>query len=422
MKVNIHSNVYEPRVTFEKIYNQTLYGTGQTDAFYSAVISTNDPAGAGFASIDETFDRIAARITAGTDDFNNAAPASAKQILYVDFSNLEGIYQRAAAEGETQKSMADYMAAHAANCLVFVPEGAGGKYNNVAEKVGTDSYRATYNFVLTDKEPFYSPYDIQVPSGNTMSYQRKITTDMYGKVQNASLILPFAVALSGGKHTNSDGTSFSLHTMQASQALRVDDDKVVAFFPAVSNVSAAAANTPYLVKIDGNSSADGITFTISQPGAPIAKTSTMASDYTFSGTASSGVTAGGNSQGAGTFTFTPKGTYAGQAVPKTNNIFYFANNVFVSSSDYAYDAPINVAPFRAYYATSSNGAKLSSFTPIFEEGEGDVITAIAPASTVLDVNAPVYDLQGRKVATSYREAKSLQSGMYVVNGVKIIVK
>ena len=422
MKVNIHSNVYEPRVKFTKIYNQTLYGTGQTDAFYAAEISTNDPAGAGFASIDETFDRIAARITAGTDDFSNTAPANAKQILYVDFSGLEGIYQRAAAEGQTQKTLADYMAAHGANCLVFVPEGAGGKYNNVAEKVGTDSYRATYNFVLTDKEPFYSPYDIQVPSGNTMSYQRKITTDMYGKVQNASLILPFAVALSGGKHTNSDGTSFSLHTMQASQALRVDDDKVVAFFPAVSNVSAAAANTPYLVKIDGNSSADGITFTISQPGAPIAKTSTMASDYTFSGTASSGVTAGGNSQGAGTFTFTPKGTYAGQAVPKTNNIFYFANNVFVSSSDYAYDAPINVAPFRAYYATSSNGAKLSSFTPIFEEGEGDVITAIAPASTVLDVNAPVYDLQGRKVATSYREAKGLQSGMYVVNGVKIIVK
>jgi hypothetical protein len=65
---------------------------------------------------------------------------------------------------------------------------------------------------------------------------------------------------------------------------------------------------------------------------------------------------------------------------------------------------------------------LSSFVPVFEEGEGDEITAIAPATAVLDVNAPVYDLQGRMVAPTYREAKSLQSGMYVVNGVKIIVK
>lgn len=426
MKVNIHSNVYEPRVKFEKIYNQTLYGTGQTDAFYSAVVSTNAPAGDGFASIDETFDRIAARVTAGTDDFNNAAPASAKQILYIDFSGLEGIYQRAAAEGQTQKTLADYMGDCGANCMVFVPRGAGATTNNVVEKIGKDSYRATYNIVLTDKEPFYSPYDIQVPSANTMTYKRLITKDNYGKVQNASLILPFAVALDGsGKHTNPDGTSFSLHTMQASKALEIKDDQVVAYFPPLSNVSEAAANTPYLVKIDGNSSADGVIFTISQPGAPISKTSDMASDYTFAGAASSGVTAGGSGEAAGTYTFAPKGTFAGQQVPKAQNIFYFAKNVFVSSLDYAYDAPINIAPFRAYYnTTQANGAKLSFFTPVFEEGEGDVITAIAPVAAVLDVDAPVYDLQGRMVAPTYRKlkGKKLAAGMYVVNGVKIIVK
>ena len=423
MKVNIHSNVYEPRVTFEKIYNQTLYGTGQTDAFYSAVISTNDPAGAGFASIDETFERIAARVTAGTDDFGNTAPVSAKQILYVDFSGLEGIYQRAAAESQTQKTLADYMGTCAANCLVFVPEGAGATTNNVAEK-SISGYRATQNIELTDKEPFYTPYDIQVPSARTLTYKRLITTDAYGKVQNASLILPFAVALSGGKHTNPDGTSFSLHTMQASKALEIKDDQVVAYFPPLNNVSEAAANTPYLVKIDGNSSADGVTFTISQSGAPISKTSDMASDYTFAGTASSGVTAGGSGEAAGTYTFTPKGTFAGQQVPKAQNIFYFAKNVFVSSLDYMYDAPINIAPFRAYYTAQANGAKLSFFTPIFEEGEGDEITAIAPVAAVLDVDAPVYDLQGRMVAPTYRElkGKKLAAGMYVVNGVKIIVK
>ena len=118
-----------------------------------------------------------------------------------------------------------------ANCLVFVPQGAGATTNNVAEKIGKETYRATYNVVLTDKQPFYTPYDIQVPSANTLTYQRLITKDDYGKVQNASLILPFAVALDGsGKHTNPDGTSFSLHTMQASKALELKDDQMVAYF------------------------------------------------------------------------------------------------------------------------------------------------------------------------------------------------
>lgn len=426
MKVNIHSTTYEPRIKFTKIYNQTLYGTGQTDAFYGAEISTSAPAsvGAGYASTDEVHARMDSLITkVKKDDFGNEAPASAKQILYIDFSNLQGVYQRTT---EEHQSMEDYSATNAANCLMFVPQGAGATVPNVAEK-STAGFRATYNFVLTDKEPFYSPYDIQVPSGRTLTYKRLVTTDKYGKVNNASIILPFAIALDeSGKHTNADGTSFTLHTMQSSQALRVDDDKVVAFFPPVSDVSEAAANTPYLVKIDGQSSEANVTFTISQPGAPISKTAgAMAGDYTIAGAASTGVTAGAGG-GQGTWTFTPKGTYAGQKVAKSENIFYFGNNIFNSSKDLSDNyADVKIAPFRAYYATSVSGnAKLNSFTPVFEEGEGDVITAIAPVSAIIDVNAPVYDLQGRMVATSYSSlnGKKLAAGMYVVNGVKFIVK
>lgn len=438
MKVNIHSSTYQPKVKFTKIYNQTLYGTGQTDAFYGVDITTTAPAsvGAGYASTDEVFAVIDAAVkgntatgtltktengqtrTIGSWEGWDASLKSAKQLLYIDFSKLDGVYQRTTDE---HQSMEDYGATNAANCLIFVPAGAGALVNNVAEKVGANSYRATHNFVLTDKEPFYTPYDIQVPSGKTMSYQRKITTDMNGKVQNASLILPFEIALEGGKHTNTDGTSFSLHTMQSGQTLTIKDDQLVAYFPALNNnVTTAAANTPYLVKLDGNSSAEGVTFTISQPGSLITKTTGMASDYTFSGVAVTEVKAGGTSAGAGTFTLTPKGTYAGQQVPKGENIFYFAKNVFVNSKDYMYDK-VNVAPFRAFFATPDANAKFASFMPVFEEVDGDV-TAIAPVEAFIDVEAPVYDLQGRMVATSYREAKSLKRGMYVVNGVKIIVK
>lgn len=440
MKVNIHSTTYQPRVKFTKIYDQTLYGTGQTDAFYGVEISTTAPAsvGAGYASTDEVFAVIDAAVkgntatgtltktesgktrTIGYWEGWDANLKSAKQILYIDFSKLEGVYQTTTAE---QQSMEDYSATNAANCLFFVPQGAGATVPNVAEK-STAGYRATFNFVLTDKEPFYSPYDIQVPSGRTMSYKRLITTDKYGKVNNASIILPFSIELDGnGKHTNADGTSFTLHTMQSSKALRIDDDKAVAFFPAVTDVNEATPNKPYLVKIDGQSSEANVTFTISQPGAQVSKTSDMAADYTFAGDASTGVTAGAG-EGQGTWTFTPKGTYAGQKVAKGENIFYFGNNVFHSSKDLSDNyADVKIAPFRAYYATSVSGnAKLSSFTPVFEEGEGDVITAIAPVEAFIDVDAPVYDLQGRMVATSYRKAKSLKSGMYVVNGVKIMVK
>lgn len=428
MVVHVQTSTYEPKVKFTKIYNQTLYGTGQTDAFYGAKVTAydnNTPPKAGYSSTGAIFDKIDKAIKRGSDDFGTSCTdlKDAKQLLYLDFSEMAGIYQTTT---DQHGSMEDFAATNAKNCLIFIPKGASAPNNNVCFMTEGGSFMAAHSIVLTDKEPFYSPYDIDVDASNKVEYKRMITKDSYGKVKNASLILPFAVTLTGGKHTNADGTSFSLHTMQTTNALSVDpnNNEVVAFFPALANVSSAAANTPYLVKIDGNSETSNITFTISQPGGTIAKSTEMAaSDYTFSGASSTGNAESG--EGAGNWKFTPKGTYAGQQVPKDNNIFYYANDVFVNSKDYMYDAPIKIAPFRAYFATeASTNAKLSSFGVIFEEGEGNETDAIGALSAVFDVNAAVYDLQGRMVATSYRElsGKKLAAGMYVVNGVKIIVK
>ena len=418
MIVHVSAATYEPEVEFVPIYDPTLYGTGQTDAFYGAKVTAYAGGKPGYSSTQEIFKIIKEKIA---DASVTVKPTDPSKLLYLDFSKLAGVYEITDSENP---SMEDYSASNAKNCMIFLPEGHSAPNNNVSAKIDEGIFLAAHNIVLTDKEPFYSPYDIQVGSENKIEYKRLITKDKYGKVQNASLILPFALKLEGGKHTNADGSSFTLHTMQSSQALKVEDDKVVAFFPAMTGVSSVAANTPYLVQIDSNSSADGVTFTVSQTGGTISKSTSMAADYTFSGAASTGVTAD-KGEGAGTFTFTPKGTYAGQKVAKANNIFYFAKNMFVSSKDLddSY-GDVKIAPFRAYYATSSNGAKLASFTPVFEEGEGDVITAIAPVAAVIDVNAPVYDLQGRMVATSYSElnGKKLAAGMYVVNGVKFIVK
>ena len=428
MIVHVQTLTYSPKVEFTKIYDHTLYGTGQDKVFYGAKVTaydSNTPPKAGYASTTAIFDVINTAITRGSDDFGHACSdlKDPSQLLYLDFSEMAGIYQTTT---DTHGSMEDFAATNAKNCMIFIPKGASAPNNNVCAKTEAGTFLAANNIVLTDKEPFYSPYDIQLSPQKYIEYKRLVTTDKYGKVQNASLILPFSVTLDGnGKHTNADGSSFSLHTMQAGQTLQIKDGQLVAYFPAMEDVTLAAANTPYLVKIDGNSDGEGnenVTFTVSQTGGTIAKTKDagMAADYTFSGAAVTDVTAGGTSEGHGKFTFTPKGTYAGQQVAKGENIFYFAQNMFVNSKDYKYDK-VNVAPFRAYFATPTAGAKLASFMPVFEEVDGDV-TAIAPVEAFIDVEAPVYDMQGRMVATSYREAKSLKRGMYVVKGVKIVVK
>ena len=426
MIVHVQTATYEPKVKFTKIYNNTLYrdseGATKTDSFYGVEVTAIDGSGnPGYASTTTIFEKIAAAITAGKDDFNNTdlptGENGAKQIIYLDFSQLKGVYMITDA---SHPSMESFAGTNAANCMIFLPEGSSAPNNNVAYKLKSGSFMAANNIVLTDLQPFYTPYDIQVDAANSVTYTRKKTFDKYGAVQHASLILPFSMTVnSSGTHTNVDGTTFSLHTMASGKALTVKDDQLVAYFPELSNVTITEANTPYLVKLSSATDANEM-FVVSQKGATISKTTDMATDYSFTGqTASNVVVTGGNA--AGTYTFTFKGIYAGQQIPKANNIFYFANNVFVSSKDYKY-GDINVAPFRAYYASPAAGAKIASFGISFEDdGETDAIFAVDAAS-MIDVNAPVYDLQGRKVATSYREAKGLQSGMYVVNGVKIIVK
>lgn len=438
MIVHVQSSTYTPNVAFNKIYSQTLNGAAETKPYYGVTVTATDDAGkAGYASTADVFKIIEGAIKAktatgtvtegegdqekeiGTYTGWESTFTNANQLLYFDFSNLAGVYQIGT---DTHQTMEDFSGTNAPNCLFFIPKGGSAPNNNVAYATGTTGiFHAANDIVLTDKEPFFSPYQIEAESQNKVEYKRLVTTDKYGKVQNASLILPFAVSLDGGKHTNTDGTSFSLHTMKAGQTLTIKDGQLVAYFPTLdAALTTAAANTPYLVKIDGNSTADGVTFTVSQAGGTIMPSTSMAADYTFSGAAVENVVAGGDSKGEGTFTFTPKGTYAGQQVAKGENIFYFAKNLFVNSMDYKYDK-INVAPFRAYFATPDAKAKFASFMPVFEEIDGDV-TAIAPVEAFIDVEAPVYDLQGRMVATSYREAKSLKRGMYVVNGVKIVVK
>jgi hypothetical protein len=125
------------------------------------------------------------------------------------------------------------------------------------------------------------------------------------------------------------------------------------------------------------------------------------------------------------YSFSHKGSFSGYKIPKGSpKTFYFANNGFYSSvelnSNYS---TVDLYPFRSVYEVTGGGSAKVGFLRLIEgENETDGIDVFKTTSAEVDMNAPVYDLQGRMIAPSYREAKKLQSGMYVVNGVKIIVK
>ena len=137
---------------------------------------------------------------------------------------------------------------------------------------------------------------------------------------------------------------------------------------------------------------------------------------------------------------------AGQKVDKDNDIFYFANNHFVSSLDLdANHLTVNIAPFRAYYTTNRTGnAKLLGFDVIFGEGEGDGTDGITDVtkridgsvkagygtitiSTVNDSTVNINNVAGAsmmRLGMSAGETRTVNvpAGIYVVNGIKIIVK
>lgn len=199
MTVHVQPATYSPTVTFEPIYAHTNYDNsdatnGSVDedkAFYGAVVTAyyGENHEAGYASTTSIFKAIDEKIKAGPA---NSVPASAKEILYLDFSQLKGVYQ---ITDDTHQSMEDYSASNAANCLIFLPEGHSASNNNVAFKQSTGSFMAANNIVLTDKQPFYSPYEIKVPSENYAMYTRNKTYSDYGKDIKAMVMLSFPLSL-----------------------------------------------------------------------------------------------------------------------------------------------------------------------------------------------------------------------------------
>ena len=433
MEIDLETDTYVPQLTWTKVYDETCYNKNGAayDAMWGLKLKTVKQGSStpveGFLTVKEISDAIQADL--GKDN----CPTAKDQVIYVDAGDLHTIQNSTVTSGgqTTTMDINTLQQSLSKNVLIYLPSTITSIYDNCAKKTSNwttgDPYYATRDIVLTDNVPFYAPYDIYVDVDNVIKHERKITVPKNGRVTSASIIMPFDIQIdANGVHTNLDGQQFTLHQMKSTGCLTTGTGADYVYFPVVSGVSKAAANKPYLVQVLNAPESDQISFVLSQKGGTIKATggTGYVSDeaniykYTYQGETGKGVKDGV------TYTFTNHGSYSGKLLAKSGNFFYYWKNQFVRSNDYSYNADIKIAPFRAYYSsvTTSNGAKaLQLFDVLFEDGnETDGITTVGEIENI-DMNAPVYDLQGRKLANSLLNSR-LGKGVYVINGVKIIIK
>ena len=469
MKIDMQKKDYRPNLEWTKVYakDNTFYSANnayKTDAMWGLTVTTEpvtDDQGthSGYVTVSKLLDVIekglpevpaqgtepAKPAVQGLDSTGENAPKSMSQILYIDGSNLMSIVENQTVSGTgesattTSHTVDELMTGLAANALVYLPYGSKPSndnfaYNTIAQYTEgnnnnpvTPSFRGASNIVLTDKNPFYAKYGIQVDAAKSAKYTRQITKSTYTDETYATVILPFEIALVNGQHADDYGT---LEFLQMNENNATADDynymgKTIFF--SKTNAEKVEANTPYALHVVENKGEDGV-FTVNQKGAVIIATPAEAKNDNslFSATE---ITAKGNltdkDGNSSSYTFSHKGSFSGYRIPKKSpKTFYFANGGFYSSVELkdAYKT-VDLLPFRSVYEVTSDGSAKVGFLR-FVEGENETsgIDVFKAASAEVDMNAPVYDLQGRMVAPSYREAKGLQNGLYVVNGVKIIVK
>ena len=433
MIVELVCENYDPIVEFEKIYDKTLYANGSSDvsgeAFYGVKVTAPSNIPNALASDVAVYKKISQGL-GGAD-----APADLKHILYLDMSALNGVYHSTASTADAAYAVSDFNELKnkfADNALVYLPINATATFDNFAyAKKGevAGSFQSANNVIIKDKVPFYSLYDIQLGEANYVKYERKITWSTQGKNTLQTILLPFTISVNGGTHTEEDGTAFTLNKMVENNCLSIDhaedanaeNFKAKAYFEPIKGTF-SEANVPYMVEVTKAPNDANTPFVVTQKYATIKATTSMDKDnYLFKGE-----TASGSIKGA-SYSFQNQGSYSGKELTAADGYFYYAGGMYLNSKNIRSDVSekLLMYPFRAYYSyTGGSGAKMGFMEIVFGENETTGIDALARESVAIDENAPVYDLQGRMIAPSMKAlaGKKLARGMYVVNGVKIIVK
>lgn len=443
---------YTPEITYTKVYDDAVIPTGPDKNYYvgaTLTLKSKDgtalPEGTGYAFTKQIIDQINADIAAHKAN----APVDANHILYFDASKVNSLLfsSNNAAWGQLE----DLKSKLGMNALIFLPTGVTDNHDNVASKsLSGDDFIAENNIVLEDQWPFFSPYNIRINAANEVSYKRFVANNNDTK-KWVSIVLPFTVAVNTeGKYINEDDKcDFTFFKMNATNAFSKPNPSgeliftdINAHFSPCTGVSTTQPNDAYIVRIDRAEMTEKeakLMFILRQRGSTIVNTPM---GRTIQGAASSGSVDGQN------VVLTPQATFSGAEVDKTKGIFYFNKDKFVSSRALDMSNTVKVLPFRSYYdcTGTSTGTRNIRYINISLEPNNDptdiqevtsnatnagfVFSAQAGQLTVKatkDLRVNVRNVSGQTIdvkALKAGESHSvkLPSGIYVVNGTKVMVR
>lgn len=442
---------YTPEITYTKVYDDAVIPTGpDKNDYVGATLRLRDetgsllPEGTGYAFTKQIIDQINADIAAHKAN----APVDADHILYFDASKVNSLLF--SSNNAPWGQLEDLKRKLGMNALIFLPTGVTDNHDNVASKsLSGDDFIAENNIVLEDQWPFFSPYDIRINAANEVSYKRFVANNNDTK-KWVSIVMPFTVAINAetGQYTNEDDKcDFTFYKMNATNAFSKPNPSgeliftdIYGHFSPCTGVSTTQPNDAYIVRIDRAEMTEKdakLMFILRQRGSTIVKTP---KGRTIQGADSSGSVEGQN------VVLTPQATFSGAEVDKTPGIFYFNKDKFVSSLALEMSNTVKVLPFRSYYDCTGTGTSNIRYINISLEPNNDptdiqeVTTDATNAGFVFssqagqltikatkDLRASVRNVSGQTIdvkALKAGESHSvkLPSGIYVVNGTKVMVR
>ena len=489
MTIDMIKKNYRPVFAWNKIYDETFYSANTTDikrdAKWGLKLTTEevtDDQGkhSGYLTVSQILNTIQNGLPAdaqnaavqGLDATGVNAPKTMDQILYIDGSNLMSIVENETITSgtTTQHTVSEILTNLDKNALLYLPYGAKPNANNIAfntkaQYSETPSFRGAGDIVITDRYPFYAPYDIQVDGAKMAKYERTLTNQaLYGDDdQHLTIVLPFEINVDGeGIHTNNDneGSPFMLSTMKSSNALSKNPDAQIDFYKDGADgyftkiTEKSEPNKPYVVTMQGEGSESS--FKVHVNGSLVKATPDKTGRLTGESASGTYKYKENDVEKTANYSFKHEGTYTGieigedgngGAAEATTTVFYFANNFFLDSKTLINEKSLKMLPFRSYYdyTGSGAGAKMSRFRIVFGEnpyanettginevqrdadlavipGDGS-ITLMARAQKDVTIHA-VSGITVDKCSLNAGETRTVAvpAGVYVINGVKMVVK
>lgn len=445
---------YVPELTYTKVYKDAVVPNTYDANYYVGVkVSLKDTdnkpiaAGQGYVYAKQIIDKIAEDITNKKEN----APVDTKHILYFDASNINSLLF--SDTDPTWGTLTDLKAQLGDNALLYMPEGVTANLKNVVTKsLSGDDFVSENDIELVDQQPFFAPYSIRLNAANEVVYKRKVTLNHNETKKWVSLMLPFTVAVdtkTGSYVQTKDNCAFTFYTMNADNTFSNAQEtgeyiyEADAHFSPFTGQFVTQPNKAYVVSIDQmeETNSDKVLFVVRQSGSTI-----EATPATLTQPLIQGETATGKIKGEAT-TLVNYGSYCGVKVPKTDGIFYFNKDKFISSLllDERFQ-DVYVLPFRSYYACQNGANNVRylniSLEPNTETSWIDNATETATTSAgfmfsaetgkltitaTKDLRTNIRNINGQTIDTTSLKAGetrtvALPSGIYMVNGTKVVVR